>query len=178
MSCFLEAHALHSTVCTESLDVTWPTSFLFTVSEGGSDFLMIWNSTWQPSMPSQAEMPFWVTLVQLSAATERRLFCLVCQTKANYTTILLSPSLSTCPKWLLARRNGRWCLYKAGHNLPFISRQTGAKLRTTQQLVQCFKNAGEASTFALLPKSGRPLKTSLRARALISRQVAIKLTWR
>ena len=48
------------------------------------------------------------------------------------------------------------------HNLPFISSQTGVRLRTIQWLVHCFKEAGEATHYF----------SSLKVCALIFRQVA------
>ncbi|MPC57471.1 hypothetical protein E2C01_051451 [Portunus trituberculatus] len=63
-------------------------------------------------------------------------------------------------------------LYKAGHNLPFISNKTSVKLRTTQHLVEHFKEMGEGSALASLPMFSRPRKTTLKTHVLISRQVA------
>ncbi|MPC83217.1 hypothetical protein E2C01_077919 [Portunus trituberculatus] len=45
-------------------------------------------------------------------------------------------------------------------------------MRTTQHLVNHFKEGGEPSALTPLPKFGRPHKTTLNTCALISRQVA------
>ena len=62
-------------------------------------------------------------------------------------------------------------LVKAGHDLAFIAQQTGVRLRTVQRIVKRFRDTGEASVPAPLPKPGRPRLTSARTRSVIARQV-------
>lgn len=62
--------------------------------------------------------------------------------------------------------------WKAGHDLLFIAQQTGVSLRTVQRIVKRFRDTGEATVPAPLPKPGRPRLTSFRTRSVIGRQVS------
>lgn len=92
--------------------------------------------------------------------------CLACQTKENSAVILERLQAGT------NKQEEKFSLYKAGHDLLFISCQNDIGLRTTQWLVQCFKDSGEASALLPLQKTGRPHEITPKTHALISTQAA------